>query len=95
MKELLDEFIESQSIDIDYVYFGTVNDDFTISPIIELPNSYLFTERPPYKEAVEKGTSIAEIYIDAFSERSIQTISKAIYIDDKLIGVVAIDVFID
>lgn len=95
MKEILDAFIESQSIDIDYVYFGTVNDEFTISPIIELPNSYRFTERPPYTEAVEKGTNIAKIYIDAFSERSVQTISKAIYIEDKLIGVVAIDVFIE
>ncbi|MBN2897753.1 MAG: hypothetical protein JXO44_03165 [Clostridia bacterium] len=92
---LLDEFVADQSIAISYVYFGTVDDVFMISPATELPEDYRFTQRPAYKSALGVDINIAEIYIDAIDDRPIQTITKAVYVDDKLIGVVGIDAYLD
>lgn len=95
LSRALEDFAGRQSIDLSYVYFGSVDDTFIVWPEIELPEDYKITERPVYNEAASNGLYVAEAYMDFAEERMVQTISKAVYINDELIGVVGIDAFLD
>jgi len=95
LSKALEDFAGRQSIDLSYVYFGSVDDTFIVWPEIELPEGYKITERPVYKEAANNGLYVAEAYMDFAEERMVQTISKAVYVNDELIGVVGIDAFLD
>lgn len=95
LSESLKDFVKRQSIDVSYVYFGSVDDTFTVYPEIELPEDYKITERPVYKEAVNNSVYVAEAYMDFTEDKLLQTISKAVYVNDELIGVIGIDAFID
>lgn len=95
MSQLMDEFFEQKQQNVINVYFGAGDDVFIRLPSTELPDDYRFTQRPVYKGAIENDIYIAEIYIDIVKNRKIQTISKAVYIDNQLIGVVGIDAHLD
>ncbi len=94
IQEQMDAYVSSQSLEIVNAYYGTTEEMY-ISPMVELPDSYVFSERPVYKDAVEQGLNVAEPYVDAMSGRYIQTISKAVIVQGELIGVVGIDVYIN
>lgn len=95
LENLIVEFHEKEAIDVMYIYFGAVDDTFTITPQIELPEDYRYSQRPGYLEAVDKGIYVAEPYIDAIENKAIQTITKALYVDGQLIGVLGIDAYLD
>lgn len=95
LSKALEDFAGRQSIDLSYVYFGSVDDTFIVWPEIELPEDYKITERSVYNEAANNGLYVAEVYMDFAEERMVQTISKAVYVNDELIGVVGIDAFLD
>lgn len=95
LSKSLEDFAGRQSIALSYVYFGSVDDTFIVWPEIELPENYKITERPIYTEALNQDMYVAEAYMDFAEERMVQTISKAVYVNDELIGVVGIDAFLD
>jgi hypothetical protein len=88
------DFVEMSSLDVIYIYFGNPEGDFIIAPEIDIPASYVFSERPPYTNAVEQGVFISEPYQDASTGEMVLTVSMAIYYHEEFIGVFAIDAFI-
>jgi len=91
----LDNYISNSDNDIIYLYFGDIDGNLYISPEVQMPTGYDCRERPYYTKAVEEGTSIFPPYVDGNNNRIHQSLSKAVYIDEKLIGVIAIDVLLE
>ena len=60
------------------------------------PEEYDPTGRDWYQEAAaSEGVAISSAYVDAETGRMVVTLSKAVYADDEMIGVMAADIFID
>ncbi len=93
IEAILNKYYNEKALNYLNIYYGTVDGDFIVVPKIELPPDYDFRERPPYRDALSKGSYIQEPYIDPVTGRTILTISKPIYVDQKLIGVVGIDMY--
>lgn len=89
----LNQFVAESNKEIEYLYFGTANNDFWISPETVLPEDYNFTERPPYQNAVKEGIYVPEGNLDGMSGRVLYTVTKAYLIDGEIFGVVGIDFY--
>ncbi|MDH8676781.1 hypothetical protein QE109_01415 [Fusibacter bizertensis] len=92
IQNILDTFNDETTWDVYYVYYGDFENNFWSSPIVEVPPEYKFTERPVYLNAVEMGLYIPELYDDFLLQKYVQTLSKPIVVDGKVIGVIGIDV---
>ncbi|AAK78885.1 methyl-accepting chemotaxis protein [Clostridium acetobutylicum] len=76
------------------VYFASNSKKLYLYPKVNLPEGYDPTTRDWYKNAVSgQGKVIfSEVYVDAATKNSIISISKAVYNNEKLVGVVCMDV---
>lgn len=89
--------IESDNT-ITNIYMGTEETaEMILYPHAELPADYNPKERPWYTDAINSKDKIiwTEPYIDTNTNQTIISAAKAIYENDKLIGVVAVDISID
>jgi methyl-accepting chemotaxis protein len=88
---LLKETQESRK-DIKSIYFGTESKDMLLYPTEEL-GDYDPTSRPWYKEAVNSDGEIVvgKPYTDAVTGKPVVTISKAVKNNNKIVGVIALD----
>lgn len=80
--------------DIAYLYAGFPDRDFLTNGDGVVPRSeFDATTRDWYKNAAKKdGIQISEVYEDAFTKKKVVTLSRALKINGRLTGVVAIDV---
>lgn len=90
---IFNDYINESDLEIVTIYYGDPQGNFYISPQTELPEDYLFYERPPYKIAVSDGIYDPDKYADPIQDRFIQSVAKPIYQDNDLIGVIGIDVY--
>lgn len=95
IQSCLEDYMETRADSISRVYFGSTRNQIFIAPRVELPKDYKMTERPMYGLALERGEYVSEPYHDFQHNRLIQTISKPLYIEGKLMGVVGIDAYMD
>ena len=91
----LNEFKEKSGLNILSVFFGDEGGNFYIAPITELPADYDAKTRLWYRSAKENGEYVSDAYVDSLTNNKMLTIGKAIYRDNDLIGVVAIDLVIE
>lgn len=94
IQKLIDEYIDKSKLDISSIYYGDNNGQFYMSPSVELSSDYNFTERTPYKDAVEEGKYMPDSYMDFTTNKCIQTITKPVIVEGNIIGVAGIDVYI-
>ena len=89
--------VKASGQEVEEVYFGTEDGDFINNANSKMPDSFVVKERPWYKTAVgAKGNiSVSEPYISTTNNKEVIAVCKAIYTDNKLIGVIGIDVSID
>ncbi|GAA0179586.1 hypothetical protein SH2C18_24270 [Clostridium sediminicola] len=93
VQKLIDDYIDKSKLDIISIYYGDNNGKFYISPNVELSSDYNFTERPPYRDAVEEGKYMPDSYMDFTTNKYIQTITKPVIVEGNIIGVAGIDVY--
>ncbi|MCR3759934.1 methyl-accepting chemotaxis protein [Clostridium felsineum] len=76
------------------VYFATSLKKIYLSPKVKLPDGFDPTSRDWYKDAVKNNGKIvfSNVYTDAATKNNIVSISKAVYQNDTLVGVVCMDV---
>jgi methyl-accepting chemotaxis protein len=77
------------------VYFASNEGSMILYPDQELPEDYDARERPWFTNAIEQGIVIEELYLDDLSQRYVQSIFKSIVVNDEIIGVLGIDIFVD
>ncbi len=77
-----------------YIYIGTKNKDYYLSPYEEMPDDYDPTSRPWYNKDLKKGDLFySEIYEDVMINTLMVTISTPVFDkDNKFYGVLAADV---
>lgn len=75
-------------------YYGEASNKTLIYPSVKLPNNFDVTQRVWYKDAIKVSgkTVFSEVYKDLSTGKQVITISKAVYKDAKLLGVVGVDV---
>ncbi len=85
--------LKESDVDILNSYYATASGKFVIYPEAKMPDGYVATARPWYKQAVEaKGeTVITPPYQDAATGDNVVTIVQAVIQDGKVVGVVGID----
>jgi len=77
---------------VENIYYADAMGKMILSPpIIQLPEDYDARERPWYKNALEEELYKPLPYQDQTVEKNIQTIAKALYKEDELIGVIGMD----
>lgn len=91
--DILQEVRNSNS-EILNTYFAETNKHFSIYPSQSLPADYDPTTRPWYKDALETPNKIAfsSVYKDASTNKNVLTISKTVYNNGQLVGVIGIDI---
>lgn len=78
------------------IYFARPDNTNISSPQMDIPDSFITTQRPWYLKAISNdGIVFTDAYLDVSEEKYIITGSKAVYKDGELLGVVAIDVDIE
>jgi methyl-accepting chemotaxis protein len=99
MPGLLDTFQEALKADdqLTNVYVGTPGKVMLVEPATELPADFDPTSRPWYQKALaEPGKPVwVEPYIDTATKTLVLTVSQAVTVDGKLLGVVGVDLKID
>lgn len=83
-KDIGDETIKN-------IYFAKETGEMYCEPDIMLPEDYDAKTRPWYSNTKQEGEYISEIYTNAIDNQKYITITKAIYENEKFIGVVGID----
>ena len=74
------------------LYYGSANGDMIIAPNEKLPDDYDPRQRPWYKLALDSDeVVISEPYIDSTKNITIVSLSKKIVIDNKVRGVISLD----
>lgn len=75
-------------------YYGVASNKTFIYPSVKLPSDFDVTQRLWYKDAIKAAgkTVFSEVYKDISTGKQVITISKAVYNNDKLLGVVGVDV---
>ncbi|MGG1629381.1 methyl-accepting chemotaxis protein [Rossellomorea sp. NRS-1567] len=76
------------------IYFASPNKKLKIVPSVSLPNDFDPTSRDWYKNAeeVRAGVVWSEPYVDTATEEYIITASRAIVSDNKVVGVLGVDI---
>ncbi|MBF8983400.1 PDC sensor domain-containing protein [Lutibacter sp. B2] len=84
--------LKEEEQNIDAVYFAKEDTiEFFTYPEAELPEGYDARERPWYNQSKELEYYVSEPYKDIVTNNSMVTVTKAIYINEKLLGVIGID----
>ena len=91
VQEILNEAYEAYGDQVENIYYGNQHGKMLLSPQLQLPEDYDARQRPWYKKALEKELFKPAPYLDQSVEKNIQTIAKALYKGDELIGVIGMD----
>lgn len=91
----LEDFKENSPLKTSAIYFGNEDGNFCVFPIVQLPNDYDARARSWYKGAKENGDYVSDPYVDFSTNDKMFSVSKAIYKNKDLIGVVGIDLVIE
>lgn len=91
----LEDFKEKSVLKTSATYFGNESGIFYVFPVVQLPNDYDPRTRPWYTGAKENGEYVSDAYIDFSTNNQMLSVSKAIYKDKELIGVVGIDLIVE
>ncbi|GAU77962.1 sensor domain-containing diguanylate cyclase [Fusibacter sp. 3D3] len=77
-------------------YIGFLNGQFASSTDWLPPDDYDPRERSWYKEALKKNkTIISNVYVDRISNNAVIAISTPLYVQNKLVGVLSTDLYLD
>lgn len=95
IENLLKNLVETSQYELYYAYFGDESGYFKMYPDEQLPEEYDFRERPTYTSALEEDVFISEPYEDFITGRAIVTVAVSVYVDDTLIGVLGVDVYVN
>jgi diguanylate cyclase (GGDEF)-like protein len=88
--------INNDDIDVSQVYIGLADGNFVTGGLWIPPEDYDPRTRVWYQDAVEKNeTVISSIYTDRETGDQLVTISSPLYIDEKFVGVISADVFLN
>ncbi|SHH80170.1 methyl-accepting chemotaxis protein [Clostridium grantii] len=86
----------NDNADIAAIYLGTKEKEMIIAPAQELPEGYDPTSRGWYQQAVEAKDIIwTEPYVDAITGKLVITVAKPLIVNNEILGVYAIDVYLD
>jgi methyl-accepting chemotaxis protein len=86
----------TDNADISAIYLGTNDKEMIIAPVQDLPNGYDPTSRGWYKDAVEaKNIVWTDPYVDAITGKLVITVAKPLIINNEILGVYAIDIYLD
>jgi hypothetical protein len=91
----LSNFKKESALNMLSVYFGDELGNFYLVPTATLPDDYDARERIWYKNAKENGEYVSDAFTDLSTTNKILAVAKAIYKDNKLIGVVGIDLILE
>lgn len=91
IQNILNQAYASHGDLVENIYFADDEGKLLLSPALRLPDDYDARQRPWYKNALDKALYKPDTYHDQTVEKNIQTIAKALYKDDKLIGVLGMD----
>lgn len=98
LHSLFEKFTDQNEL-FQYIYLGTENKTFSIYPEVEgLPEDYDPTSRPwysPAKAIPADSVHITDAYLDGTGKEYMVTISKPIYKDNKLFGVIGVDLSLE
>ena len=88
--------INNDDIDVSQVYIGLADGNFVTGGLWIPPKDYDPRTRVWYQDAAEKNeTVISSIYTDRETGDQLVTISSPLYIDEKFVGVISADVFLN
>ena len=87
--------LKEEEQNIDGVYFAKEDTvEFFAYPEVELPEGYDARERPWYNQSKDRKYYVSKPYKDSITNNSMVTVTKAIYNNEKLVGVIGIDLII-
>ena len=82
---------KSSQLGMEYVYFADENGRMYYSTNIQLPDGYDPRERPWYNGAAENGVYVSKPYADILSGGELITVSKSVYSNGEIVGVIGAD----
>ena len=91
VQRILNKAYASHRDVVENIYYADHTGKLILSPPLKLPEDYDARKRPWYKNALDKELYKPMPYQDQTVEKSIQTIAKALYKEDELLGVLAMD----
>jgi len=91
VQEILNQAYSKYGDQVENIYYGGKNGKMMLSPPLQLPEDYDARQRIWYKKALDRELFQPEPYQDKSVQKNIQTIAKALYKDDELIGVIGMD----
>lgn len=91
VQKILNKAYASHGDLVENIYYADHEGKMFLSPPLHLPEDYDARERPWYKNALGKELYQPAPYHDQTVDKNIQTIAKALYKGDALIGVIGID----
>lgn len=90
-----ESFLAEIEIESSNLYFATEEDgEMFLYPEASLPEGYDGRTRDWYIQAKENNLYVSKLYQDAMKSDNIVTYAKALYKDDRLLGVIGIDIVI-
>lgn len=95
VQEILNDAYEEYGDQVENIYYGDQKGKMVLSPPLQLPEDYDARQRLWYQKALEKDLFQPEPYLDQSVQKNIQTIAKALYKGDELIGVIGMDYVIE
>lgn len=87
------DFMITSELEIIHVYYAD-HKGLHIEPRSKLPEDYDPTLRPFYVHAIKEGVYIPAPYLDLLTNKMIQTLSKPIYVNSEVVGVIGMDVYL-
>lgn len=91
VQRILNQAYAAHGALVENIYFADHKGKLLLSPALRLPEDYDARQRPWYKNALDEELYKPAAYHDQTVEKNIQTIAKALYKDDELIGVLGMD----
>jgi len=91
VQSILNSAYDSYGDLVENIYFANASGKMILSPSLQLPEDYDARGRNWYKKALENELYMPKPYKNVVIEKKIQSVSKAIYKDDVLIGVIGME----
>lgn len=90
LQAYVSETYDRLDFEVEYLYIAKPDNEFIVEPFVEMPESYVASERVYYQEASLYGEYMT-VYQDAYEGRVI-TLAQAVYVDGAVYCVIGIDV---
>lgn len=91
IQSILNKAYETYGHSLENIYFADASGRMLLCPPIYLPEDYDARGRNWYRKALETDLYLPEPYENSANEKRLQTVSKAIYKDNQLIGVIGME----